>query len=122
MVRTALTVIPKKLSEQTILLSIDDTMAEKYGQHFENRELLFEYAKHNGFNYLDGHCFVSIMLSIPVLENEKIRYLSFPIGYRMWTKKKTKLTIATGLTEKSMETIGNQRNVCAVTVGIRKRK
>ena len=48
MVRTALTVIPEKLSEQTIILSIDDTMVEKYGEHFENRELLFDHAKHNG--------------------------------------------------------------------------
>ena len=112
MVRTALTVIPEKLSEQTIILSIDDTMVEKYGEHFENRELLFDHAKHNGSNYLDGHCFVSIMLSIPVLENEKIRYLSFPTGYRMWTKEKTKLTIAAELTEKVMETIGDKRNVC----------
>ena len=41
-------------------------MVEKYGEHFENREKLFDHARHNGSNYLYGHCFVSIMLSIPV--------------------------------------------------------
>ena len=93
MVRTALSVIPKNLSEHLIILSIDDTMVEKYGEHFENREKLFDHARHNGSNYLYGHCFVSIMLSVPVSDKGMIRYLSFPVGYRMWTKEETKLAI-----------------------------
>ena len=66
MVRIALSVIPEHLFRHLIILSIDDTMVEKHGEHFENRELLFDHAKHNGSNYLNGHCFVSVMLSIPV--------------------------------------------------------
>ena len=62
MVRIALSLIPDKLLNDLIILSIDDTMAEKYGEHFENRTKLFDHAGHNGSNYLNGHCFVSIIL------------------------------------------------------------
>ena len=112
MVRIALSVIPKNLSEHLIILSIDDTMVEKYGEHFENREKLFDHAKHNGSNYLYGHCFVSIMLSIPVFDKGMIRYLSFPVGYRMWTKEETKLAMAANMVTEVMEVIRNKRNVC----------
>lgn len=112
MVRTALSLIPETLLKEMIILSIDDTMVEKYGEHFENRELLFDHARHNGSNYLNGHCFVSVMLSIPVFDNGVIRYLSFPIGYRMWTKEKTKLAMAADMIKEVMDIIGSERNVC----------
>ena len=112
MVRIALSLIPDKLFEQLIILSIDDTMAEKYGEHFENRTKLFDHAGHNGSNYLNGHCFVSIMLSVPVLDGGTIRYLSFPVGYRMWTKEKTKLAMAADMVKEVVDIIGSQRNVC----------
>ena len=112
MVRTALSLIPDKLLEQLIILSIDDTMVEKYGEHFENRSKLFDHAEHNGSNYLNGHCFVSIMLSIPIFDNGVIRYLSFPVGYRMWTKEKTKLAMAADMVKEVMDIIGSERNVC----------
>ena len=47
-VRIALSLIPETLLDHLILLSIDDTMVEKYGEHFENREKLFDHARHNG--------------------------------------------------------------------------
>ena len=112
MVKMALSVIPEKLSDHLIILSIDDTMVEKYGEHFENRELLFDHAGHNGSNYLNGHCFVSLMLSIPIFDNGTIRYISFPVGYRMWTKEKTKLAMTADLVTEVMEVIGTKRNVC----------
>ena len=112
MVRIALSLMPESLQSQLILLSIDDTMVEKYGEHFENREKLFDHARHNGSNYLNGHCFVSIMLSIPVFDQGKIHYLSFPIGYRMWTKEQTKLAMAADMVKEIMEIIGTERNVC----------
>ena len=111
-VRIVLTLIPEKLLDHLIILSIDDTMVEKYGEHFENREKLFDHARHNGSNYLYGHCFVSIMLSIPVYDQGKIRYLSIPVGYRMWTKEKTKLAMTADLVTEVMEVIGIKRNVC----------
>ena len=87
-------------------------MVEKYGEHFENREKLFDHARHNGSNYLYGHCFVSMMLSIPVFDQGKIRYLSFPVGYRMWTKEQTKLAMAADMVKEIMEIIGSERNIC----------
>ena len=111
-IRIALSLIPEKLLDHLITLSIDDTMVEKYGEHFENRKKLFDHAKHNGSNYLYGHCFVSIMLSIPVFDQGKVRYLSFPIGYRMWTKEQSKLAMAADMVREVMEIIGSERNVC----------
>ena len=53
-----------------------------------------------------------IMLSIPVFDQGKIRYLSIPVGYRMWTKEKTKLAMAADMVKEVMEIIGSDRNVC----------
>ncbi len=40
-------------------------------------------------------CFVSLTLSAPVLSpREGICYLAIPIGYRMWTKERTKPELA----------------------------
>ena len=50
-----------------------------------------------------------MMLSIPVFDKETIRYLSFPIGYRMWTKEQTKLATAADLVKEVMEVIGSKR-------------
>ena len=112
LVKMALSVIPEKLYDKLLILSIDDTMVEKYGEHFENRELLFDHAGHNGSNYLNGHCFVSIMLSIPIYDKGTVRYISFPVGYRMWTKDKTKLAMTADLVTEVMGIIGSERNVC----------
>ena len=52
------------------------------------------------------------MISIPVFDNGVIRYLSFPVGYRMWAKEKTKLAMAADMVKEVMEIIGSDRNVC----------
>lgn len=62
-------------------------MVSKSVTRFENVSKLFDHAAHNGSNYLNGHCFVSIMFCVPVFNNGKISYLSIPPGYRMWQKK-----------------------------------
>ena len=67
-----------------VFLCVDDTMVSKFGKKFENVSKLFDHAAQNGSNYLNGHCFVSIMLCVPVLDHDKISYLSVPLGYRMW--------------------------------------
>ena len=59
-------------------------MISKFGKKFENVSKLFDHVAHNGSNYLNGHCFVSIMICVPVLDHDKISYLSVPLGYRMW--------------------------------------
>lgn len=64
--RMALKLIPEKLSSQPVFLCIDDTMAPKFGKKFEDVSKIFDHAAHNGSNYLNGHCFVSVMLCVPV--------------------------------------------------------
>ncbi len=86
----ALKLIPDKLSSQPVFLCIDDTMVPKFGKKFEDVSKLFDHAAHNGSNYLNGHCFVSVMLCVPVWNKNRIHYLSVPLGYRMWQKKESK--------------------------------
>ena len=62
----AMSIVPPELLSQPVFLCIDDTMVEKYGKRFENVSTLFDHAAHNGSSYLNGHCFVSLMLCIPV--------------------------------------------------------
>ena len=85
--KVALRMIPDSLATQPIFLCVDDTMVAKAGTRFENVSKLFDHAAHNGSNYLNGHCFVNIMLCIPVWKNDRVSYLSLPLGYRMWQKK-----------------------------------
>ena len=85
--KVALRMIPDSLATQPIFLCVDDTMVAMAGTRFENVSKLFDHAAHNGSNYLNGHCFVSIMLCIPVWKNDRVSYLSLPLGYRMWQKK-----------------------------------
>jgi len=111
MVHTAVSLIPDCLKEQPVILSADDTMTEKTGEHFECCSVLFDHAAHNGSSYLNGHCFVSLMISVPVMEEDKIRYLSVPVGYRMWTKEETKLKMAADLVRLAVKAIGTERKV-----------
>lgn len=61
-VRLALRLIPANLRSQPLFLYTDNTMVSKFGKKFENVSKLFDHAVHSGSNYLDGHCFVSLML------------------------------------------------------------
>lgn len=107
----ALKAVPGPLASQPLFLSIDDTMVEKEGEKFELRSKLFDHAAHNGSNYLNGHCMVSILLSFPVLADGSIRYLSVPLGYRLWDKKQTKLEMAAEMVRHAMDNTGPDRQV-----------
>lgn len=87
----ALNLIPEKLQSQPVFLCMDDTMVSKFGKKFEDVSKLFDHAAHHGSNYLNGHCFVSVMVCVPVWNKGRIHYLSVPLGYRMWQKKESKL-------------------------------
>ena len=100
--KVALRMIPDSLATQPIFLCVDDTMVAKAGTRFENVSKLFDHAAHNGSNYLNGHCFVSIMLCIPVWKNDRVSYLSLPLGYRMWQKKESKLELAASMIRQVM--------------------
>ena len=98
----ALRLIPEHLQSQPVFLCIVDTMVSKFGKKFEDVSKLFDHAAHNGSNYLNGHCFVSIMLCIPVCKNNRVSYLSLPLGYRMWQKKESKLELAASMIRQVM--------------------
>ena len=100
--RLAFGCIPPSLKRCAVFLSIDDTMVEKYGTKFQAHSKLFDHAAHNGSNYLDGHCFVSLMIHVPFESEEGILYLSVPLGYRLWTKELTKLDLAADMVRSVM--------------------
>ncbi len=108
-VSKAVRAVPGSLEEQPLFLSIDDTMVEKSGKHFELCSKLYDHAAHNGSHYLNGHCMVSLLLSFPVCQDGKIRYLSVPVGYRLWDKEKSKLALAAELAAQAMKAIGPER-------------
>ena len=107
----ALRLIPEHLQSQPVFVCIDDTMVSKFGKKFEDVSKLFDHAAHNGSNYLNGHCFVSLMLCVPVWKNGRIVYLSVPLGYRMWQKKESKLELAASMVRQVMPAFASQKNV-----------
>ena len=109
--KVALRMIPDSLATQPIFLCVDDTMVAKAGTRFENVSKLFDHAAHNGSNYLNGHCFVSIMLCIPVWKNDRVSYLSLPLGYRMWQKKESKLKLAASMIRQVMPEFQEKKQV-----------
>lgn len=107
----ALKLIPDSLKSQPVFFCIDDTMISKFGRKFEDVSKLFDHAAHNGSNYLNGHCFVSLMLCVPIWSNRRIAYLAVPLGYRMWQKKQSKLELAAAMVRQVMPSFASQKNV-----------
>ena len=104
-------IVPDCLKDSSVFLSIDDTMVEKYGTEFEARSKLFDHAAHNGSNYLNGHCFVSVVLHVPVSSPKGTVYLSVPLGYRLWTKKESKLELAAQMVRSVMPALASCNQV-----------
>ncbi len=107
----ALKLVPQGLDTQPVFLCIDDTMAEKSGTKSEDVSKLFDHAVHNGSNHLNGHCFVSLMLCVPVWKGQKISYIAVLLGYRMWKKEASKLDLAASMVRQVMSAFRNKRNV-----------
>ena len=70
-----------------ILLIFDDSLVEKFGDKFELKCKLYDHNRKNGSNYLKGHCFVSLVVGIPIRQNGKAKYIKVPLCHRMWNKK-----------------------------------
>ena len=60
---------------------------------------------------MNGHCFVSVMLCVPVWNKSRIHYLSVPLGYRMWEKKESKLELAASMVRRVMPEFTAKKNV-----------
>ena len=82
----ALKLIPETLRTQPVFLCIDDAIVPKYGKKFEDVSKFFDHSAHNGSGCLNGHCFVSVMLCVPMWNKDRIVYQAFPLSYRMWQK------------------------------------
>lgn len=109
--RLALNLVPDFLKSQPVFLCIDDTMVSKFGRKFADVSKLFDHAAHNGSNYLNGHCFVSLMLCVPVWNKGKVVYLAVPLGYRMWQKMESKLELAANMVRQVMPEFQKKKNV-----------
>nr|WP_242661399.1 hypothetical protein [Alkaliphilus metalliredigens] len=93
-VSIALSLIPEELRESTLFITIDDTLQSKYGNKFDCYAKHFDHTRKTGSQYLKGHCFVSVVLNIPLYCQNKVKYLSIPIGYRLYSKEQNKLEMA----------------------------
>lgn len=109
--RLALNLVPGFLKSQPVFLCIDDTMVSKFGRKFEDVSQLFDHAAHNGSNYLNEHCFVSLMLCAPVWNKGKVVYLAVPLGYRMWQIKESKLELAADMVRQVMPEFQGKKNI-----------
>jgi hypothetical protein len=109
--KLALRLVPAGLRSQPLFLCIDDTMVSKFGRKFEDASNLFDQAVHIASNYLNGHCFVSLMLCVPVWSRNRVSYLAVPLGYRMWQKKESKLELASSMVRQVMPEFHAQENV-----------
>lgn len=97
-VKIALSLISDEMKQYTtIFLTIDDTLQSKFGNKFDCYYKLFDHTSKNGTPYLNGHCFVSLVINIPVFIGRQVRYLSIPVGYRLYDKQQTKLQMAAAL-------------------------
>ena len=100
---TSLSIIPESLAKEPVMIAIDDTTIAKFGKKFANVQCLYDHSIHDSQNRMvNGHCFVSLTMSVPVIEartghQQQIRYVPISIGYAMWTPEKSKLELATEL-------------------------
>jgi hypothetical protein len=102
-VKISLSIIPEELKPfATIFLTTDDTLQAKFGQKFDCYFHLFDHTNKNGSSYLDGHCFVSLVINIPLFWKGCIKYLSIPVGYRLYDKQQSKLEIVATLVKTVM--------------------
>jgi len=118
--KVALRMIPDSLATQPIFLCVDDTMVAKAGARFENVSKLFDHAAHNGSNYLNEHCFVSIMLCIPVWKNDRMKYIPLFLYSFRWNietsyyEQKTFWSLCSYMVRscKGIEMLVNLINIC----------
>ena len=66
---TTLSIIPESLAKEPIVIAIDDTTIAKFGKKFADVQYLYNHSIHDSQNrVINGHCFVSLTMSVPVIE------------------------------------------------------
>lgn len=78
-------------------------------EKFEDISKLFHHVIHNSSNYLNGYCFASLMLCVPVWSKQRIVYLAIPLGYRIWKKELSKLELAASIVRQVMPEFSTQK-------------
>ena len=106
--KLAYSLIPAALQNEPVFLSIDDTTVPKFGKKSDAVSVLHDHACHTGKPYVNGHCFVSLTMSVPALNQCEgkatlIRYVS-PFSRRIpdVDEGKTRLGLAGGTLEEVM--------------------
>lgn len=102
-VQLALACLSEEEDHFPVFLILDDTLQPKYGTHLAEYQTLFDHARHNGSNYLKGHCFVALVLSVPIRLEGELRYLSVPLGYRLRSREENKLDLAAAMVRQAMD-------------------
>ena len=123
LIRLSLRCIPAEYEDAPILLAVDDTLVEKEGSHFAHRERLFD---HSGYrdkkndkensqerkgHFINGHCFVSLVMLIPAMMSSGLKYIPIVVAQRMWNKYLNKLDIAYELVLQARSVIGENRQL-----------
>ena len=88
------------------------------GDHFEFWVKLHDHTNKNGTNYIYGHCFVSLVIAVPVLINGAVKYIRVPLEHRLWIPKQqrvmeqdeqNKLEIASSMIEEAIALLGKDK-------------
>jgi hypothetical protein len=110
-IRTVLRHIPEPLKAFPVYIIIDDTLVPKFGTHFDCYMKHFDHCKRNNSSYLMGHSFVCICLSIPIkkMDNGDVRYITIPVGIRLYSKTETKLQLASSLIKSAMNYLSDAK-------------
>ena len=101
-VRKAVGLIGETEAKLPVLLLLDDTLQAKFGTHFECYSTMHDHARHNGSEYLKGHCFVALTICVPVAIGNTVKYLNVPVRFRMRGTDENKLTIASEMIAEAM--------------------
>jgi len=93
--RIGLSIIPMEIKDTvSIYLIVDDTLQSKFGECFDCYYKLFDHTQKSGSSFINGHCFVSLAIAIPVLFKGNLRYIKIPLQYKLYDKSKSKMALA----------------------------
>ena len=68
----SLSIIPESLAKEPVVIAIDDTTIAKFCKKFADVQYLYDHSIHDSQNRMvNGHCFVSLTMSVPVMETRK---------------------------------------------------
>lgn len=101
---TVIKFFSEKSNNCNIFIIIDDTLIAKYGTHFDCYMKHHDHCSRNGTSYLNGHNFVCLSIAFPIKKiGDDFKYITVPIGVKIYSGKKSKLKLAEELVEIAMK-------------------